>query len=290
MASGFFALFDDIATLMDDVATMGKVAAKKTTSILGDDLAVKSNQASGFVASREIPVIWEILKGSLINKAIILPVAFLLSIYLPQAIIVLLLLGGAYLGFEGFEKVYEWIFHKTEHKEKVSPEKILDKKDILEAEKVKIKSAIKTDFVLSLEVIIVALGVVKDEGVLSRIIIVTLVAIGATIGVYAIVALIVRLDDIGYKIKHYSKNKISNAIGNVLIKSLPKIVRALMIIGTIAMFTVAGGIYHHNLDMFHHFLPQLPSIITEIIIGLIVGGIAFALVESVLKIVSLFRK
>ena len=128
MASGFFALFDDIATLMDDVATMGKVAAKKTTSILGDDLALKSDQASGFVASRELPVIWAILKGSLINKAIILPVAFLLSIFLPQAIIVLLLLGGAYLGFEGFEKVYEWIFHKKEHKKETIQRKFLLKK------------------------------------------------------------------------------------------------------------------------------------------------------------------
>ncbi len=290
MASGFFALFEDIATLMDDVATMGKVAAKKTTSILGDDLAVKSNQASGFVASRELPVIWAILKGSLINKAIILPVAFLLSIFLPQAIIVLLLLGGAYLGFEGFEKVYEWIFHKKEHKKDNNPMEIPTKKDILEFEKVKIKSAIKTDFVLSLEVVIVALGVVRNTPVLPRIIIVALVAIGATIGVYAIVAVIVRLDDIGYKIKYFSKNKFLNKIGDVLIHSLPSIVRILMVVGTIAMFTVSGGIYHHNLSVFHHFLPQLPSIIAEIIIGLIVGGIAYFIVEVFLKVVKLFLK
>ncbi len=286
MASGFFALFDDIATLMDDVATMGKVAAKKTTSILGDDLAVKSNQASGFVSERELPVIWEILKGSLVNKVIILPVAFLLSIFLPQAIIILLLLGGAYLGYEGFEKVFEWIFHKNINKNRQNPIEIPSKKDILEFERTKIKSAIKTDFVLSLEVIIVALGIVKDEPVLARIIIVTLVAIGATIGVYAIVALIVRLDDIGYKIKYYSSSKFFNKLGDILIHSLPTVVRVLMIVGTIAMFTVSGGIYHHNIEFLHSFLSTFPSILTEIIIGFVVGGFAFACVKMSMYIIK----
>ncbi len=290
MASGFFALFDDIATLMDDVSTMGKVAAKKTTSLLGDDLAVKSNQASGFVSEREIPVILAILKGSLINKSIILPIAFLLSAFFPKAIIYLLLLGGAYLGFEGFEKVYESIFHKTDKKNQENLLKPLNKKEILATEKRKIKSAIKTDFVLSIEIIIVALGVVKDENLFSQIVIVTLVAILATISVYAIVALIVRLDDIGYKIKHFSNNKYLNFIGDVLMKSLPKIVRALMVIGTIAMFTVAGGIYHHNLPIFHDFLSFLPSIISDLIIGFIVGGISFLIVEPLIILYKKLKK
>lgn len=290
MASGFFALFDDIATLMDDVATMGKVAAKKTTGILGDDLAVKSNQASGFLSDREIPVILKILKGSLINKVIILPAAFLLSVFLPQAIIILLLLGGAYLGYEGFEKIYEWIFHK---KNKENQKKLLTKtspQDLLAYENEKIKSAIRTDFVLSLEVIIVALGLVKDTPVLSRIVIVTLIAIGATIGVYAVVALIVRLDDIGYKIKHFSSNKLLNKIGNLLIHSLPYVVRGLMIVGTLAMLTVAGGIYLHNTDYFHHYFEKIPSILSELLLGFVVGGIVFFLISGIRWIIKTFKK
>ncbi len=290
MASGFFALFDDIATLMDDVATMGKVAAKKTTSILGDDLAVKSNQASGFVSDREIPVILKILKGSLINKLIILPIAFLLSIYLPQAITVLLLLGGAYLGYEGFEKIFEWIFHKED---KEAKKQLLSKtkpQDFLAYENTKIKSAIRTDFVLSLEVIIVALGMVKDTPIFSRIVIVTLIAIGATIGVYAIVALIVRLDDIGYKIKHFSSNKLLNKIGNILINSLPYVIRALMIIGTLAMLTVAGGIYLHSTPYFHHFFEKIPSILSELVLGFVIGGVAFVFISGVQQILKLFKK
>lgn len=206
MASGFFALLDDIAVLMDDVAAMSKIATKKTAGILGDDLAVNAEKASGFVSSREIPVLWAITKGSFINKLIILPLAFLLSAFLPIAVTIILILGAIYLAYEGAEKIYEYAF-PHEHPKAHLESKEYTEEEILTFEKEKIKSAIFTDFILSVEIVIIALGTVLGEDITTQILVVSFVAIVATIGVYGIVALIVRMDDLGYRLIKASKSE-----------------------------------------------------------------------------------
>lgn len=272
MASGLFALLDDIAALMDDVAVMSKVAAKKTAGILGDDLAVNAEKASGFVSDRELPVLWAISKGSLLNKVIILPVAFLLSAFLPAAVIIILVIGGLYLAYEGAEKIYEYLVpHPKESITKLGEE--LTEEQILALEKQKIKSAITTDFILSVEIVIIALGTVSDEPLLTQIAVVTVIALIATVGVYGIVGLIVRMDEFGAKLiaLNYKEDSFSDKIGLVLVNALPMLIRALGFIGTIALLLVAGGIFAHNIDFFHHLLPTWPAIIKEFLIGLVVG-------------------
>ncbi|RPE00874.1 DUF808 domain-containing protein [Aureibaculum marinum] len=289
MATGFFALLDDIAALMDDVAVMGKVATKKTAGILGDDLAVNAEKASGFMSSREIPVLWAITKGSFLNKLIILPIAFLLSAYLPWMITLILILGGVYLAYEGAEKIYEF-FVPHEHPIHTEEKKAKTEEEILIQEKSKVKAAILTDFILSIEIVIIALGTVLEQPLLTRIMVVSFVAFIATIGVYGIVALIVRMDDIGYKFVKLSKNKknFSFYLGTLLIKALPQIIRALGIIGTIALLLVAGGIFVHYVDFFHHIsediLSNIPAVVKEFIFGLIIGFITF-LVVSLTKLI-----
>ncbi|KOP38013.1 DUF808 domain-containing protein [Flavobacterium sp. WLB] len=287
MASGFFVLLDDIAAIMDDVAVMSKVAAKKTAGILGDDLAVNAEKASGFASSRELPVLWAISKGSLLNKIIILPVAFLLSAFFPVAIIVILVLGGLFLAYEGAEKIYEFIFpHEHEESEGIT-EEVLTEEQILEAEKGKIKSAIVTDFILSVEIVIIALGTVIGKPITQQIIVTSIIAVIATIGVYGIVALIVRMDEAGYKLIKFSKREksISKFIGNILVKALPLVIKSLTVIGTIALILVAGGIFVHYIPYFHHLSEEIkiPSIIKEFVIGLALGLV-------VLGFVNLFKK
>jgi predicted DNA repair protein MutK len=284
MASGFFALLDDIAVLMDDIAVMSKVAAKKTAGILGDDLAVNAEKASGFISSRELPVLWAITKGSFLNKIIILPVAFLLSAFLPLAVIIILVLGGLYLAYEGAEKIYEYFFPHEHAKSDISLEPLTEEQ-ILALEKEKIKSAIVTDFILSVEIIIIALGTVVGKPISSQIIVVTIIAIIATLGVYGIVALIVRMDEAGLKLISMSTNESSftKTIGTILVQALPKVIKSLSVIGTIALLLVAGGIFVHEIDFLHGFLPELPPIVTEFIVGLVIGGL-------VLGIVTLFKK
>ncbi len=287
MASGFFALLDDIAVLMDDVAAMSKVATKKTAGILGDDLAVNAEKASGFVSSREIPVLWAITKGSFINKLIILPIAFLLSAFIPWAVTAILLVGAVYLAFEGAEKIYEWIVphaktHQTVATKELSPE------EILELEKEKIKSAIVTDFILSVEIVIIALGAVLKEPLLNQILVTSIVAIIATIGVYGIVALIVRMDDLGWRLMKINSNEkgFFYKLGSLLVAALPKIVKSLSVIGTIALILVAGGIFVHNLHLIEEWLHGLPAILGELITGLTVGFIAlgvFKLIKALFK-------
>ncbi|MEN8815678.1 MAG: DUF808 domain-containing protein [Nonlabens sp.] len=278
MASGFFALLDDIGVLMDDVASMSKVATKKTAGILGDDLAVNAEKASGFVSSREIPVLWAITKGSFLNKLIILPIAFLLSAFLPIAITIILLLGAIYLAFEGAEKIYEWIF-PHEKPDTTIAAKELTEEEILALEKDKIKSAIVTDFILSVEIVIIALSSVVVESILNQILVVSVVAIIATVGVYGIVAGIVRMDDLGARLIRLSKDKkgISYSVGSVLVKALPWIIKSLSIIGTIALLLVAGGIFLHNIHWIEELLHSWPSIIAEFATGLIVGIISLVI-------------
>ncbi|MFA9191604.1 DUF808 domain-containing protein [Flavobacterium sp. FZUC8N2.13] len=284
MASGFFALLDDIAAIMDDVAVMSKVAAKKTAGILGDDLAVNAEKASGFISSREIPVLWAIAKGSFFNKLIILPIAFLLSAFFPVAIIIILVLGGLFLAYEGAEKIYEFLFHR-QHKTTDLTMPVYTEAEVLSMEKEKIKSAIVTDFILSVEIVIIALGTVIEEPLSTQIAVVSIIAIIATVGVYGIVALIVRMDEMGLKLIAMStkERSISKSIGTILVKALPKVIKSLSIIGTIALILVSGGIFAHNIDFLHHFAEQLPSIVKEFILGLLFGFV-------VLGIVNLFKK
>jgi len=286
MASGFFALFDDIGALMDDVAAMAKISTKKTAGILGDDLAVNAEKASGFVSSREIPILWAITKGSFLNKLIILPIAFLLSAFFPEGVTIILILGGVYLAYEGAEKIYEFIVPHPKAESSIAVEQQeLTEEAILAIEKDKIKSAIVTDFILSIEIVIIALGTVVGEELVFQIFVVSIVAIVATLGVYGIVALIVRMDDLGLKLMaiHKGKKGFLYAIGDFLVKALPKVVKSLSVIGTIALLLVSGGIFAHNLDFLHHFLETIPSFIRDLILGLAVGAVALVLMMGVKK-------
>ncbi len=281
MASGFFAILDDIAALMDDVAVASRVATKQTAGILGDDLAVNAEKATGFLSSREIPVLWAITKGSFVNKLIIIPVAFLLQFIYPPAIKIILILGGLYLAYEGVEKIFEYFFHK----QKQASETIAEIKHDEEAEKIKVKSAITTDFILSIEIVIIALGSVLDKSLPIQILTVSVVGILATVGVYGIVALIVRMDDAGYKLIKRSNDKgILKLTGNILVKSLPIIIKALAIIGTLALLLVSGGIFDHNIEAVHRFLPNFPETIKQFFYG-IIAGLAVLGIISLGKIV-----
>lgn len=287
MASGFFALLDDIASLMDDVATMGKVAGKKTAGILGDDLAVNAEKASGFMSQRELPVLWSITKGSLLNKAIILPIAFLLSAFLPSVITVILIIGGLYLAYEGAEKIYEFFVPHKPHDEAKTKQQ-LSEKELLGLEKKRVKSAIITDFILSVEIVIIALGSVSDEPLKIQIPVVTLIALVATIGVYGIVALIVRMDEFGLKLINLNPedNSFSDKMGRLLVKALPIVIKALSVIGTIALLLVSGGLFVHNLEFMHHFeeLLPIPGILFEFLGGLVIGFLVLLVVSGAMKL------
>lgn len=279
MASGIFAVLDDIAALMDDVAVASKLATQKTAGILGDDLAVNAEKATGFLASRELPVLWAITKGSFVNKLIIVPIALILNAIFPIAIKYILILGGVYLAYEGVEKIIHYISHRKKKGHEVIQEEV-NQGEV--AENAKIKSAITTDFILSVEIVIIALGTVLDQGLAIQILTVSVVAILATVGVYGIVALIVRMDDMGHGLIKRSNDKgLAAKFGHLLVKLLPIIIKALAIIGTIALLMVSGGIFVHNIDYFHHFLPQVPSLVKEIGMALLIGALALGLVTVV---------
>lgn len=286
MASGIFAVLDDIAALMDDVAVTSKIATRKTAGILGDDLAVNAEKATGFLASRELPVLWAITKGSLINKLIIVPIALLLNAFFPAAIKVILVLGGFYLAYEGVEKIIEYFFHRPKTGQEVIKEKEQDNAD---AERAKIKSAVTTDFILSVEIVIIALGTVLDRSLTIQIVTVSVVALIATIGVYGIVALIVRMDDAGYQLIKRSQDRgLVSSFGHLLVRALPIIIKCLAVIGTIALLLVSGGIFIHNIDYLHHLFPSLPSIVKEFLIGLLAGLAVVVLLLPLKKLYSAF--
>lgn len=294
MASGFFAILDDIAALMDDIAVTSKIATQKTAGILGDDLAVNAEKATGFLSSREIPVLMKIMKGSFINKLIIVPFVFLLEWLYSPAIKIILIIGGFYLAYEGVEKIVEFLFHRKKKGVEVIEESRQIPENSKDAEKSKVKSAITTDFILSLEIVIIALAAAKEgyealksqfNPFLVEIVTVSIVSIVATIGVYGIVALIVRMDDTGYKLIKKSKKEtgILATLGNLLIKALPFVIKALGVIGTIALLLVSGGIFDHNIDYLHHFSPTVPSMLKQFAYGIAAGIV-------VLILVTLFKK
>jgi predicted DNA repair protein MutK len=271
--------------LLDDTAVMSKVAAKKTAGLLGDDLAVNAEKATGFHASRELPVIWAITKGSVLNKVIILPIAFLLSAFIPWLIIPILLVGGAYLSYEGAEKVYEWF--SRSHSVKPAATTSSDKQTILQSEAAKIKSAVRTDFILSIEIIVIALNTVIEKSLLTQVMVVSFIALLATVGVYGVVALLVRMDDSGlYLIERSStfKGAIASTtkfIGEALVNALPKVIRLLGIIGTIAMLLVGGGMFVHNIEAIHHLLSVIPTLAADLLVGLVIGMVLLFLMHVV---------
>ncbi|MDO6491774.1 MULTISPECIES: DUF808 domain-containing protein [unclassified Cellulophaga] len=286
MASGFFALLDDIAALMDDVAVMSKVAAKKTAGILGDDLAVNAEKASGFISDRELPVLWAITKGSFLNKLIILPFAFLLSAFIPVAVTVILVLGGLYLAYEGAEKIYEFLAgHKHDTNELLDEDITIE--ELQKLEKGRIKSAIFTDFILSVEIVIIALGTVTDQPITTQIMVVTVIAIIATVGVYGIVALIVRMDEFGLKLINLNEqdDSFSDKVGKLLVNALPWVIKFLAVVGTLALLSVAGGVFAHNIEFLHHLIEDipLPAMLKEFLLGLVIGLLT-------LPIIGLFKK
>ncbi|HXH99608.1 MAG TPA: DUF808 domain-containing protein [Sphingobacteriaceae bacterium] len=288
MASGFFAILDDIAALMDDVAVATKIATGKTAGILGDDLAVNAEKATGFLSSRELPVLWAITKGSFINKLIIVPIALLLNAFFPAALNIVLILGGLYLAYEGVEKIIEYFFHRSKTSHEVVEEVIQDDRSV---EKTKVKSAIATDFILSIEIVIIALGSVAEETLTTQIATVVAVALLATVGVYGIVALIVRMDDAGLKLITHSNNKgFLSVLGTLLVNSLPVIIRILAVVGTIALLLVAGGIFVHHIEYFHHLFPGLNATIKELGFGLVAGLLAVVIVAGGKKVWGLFKR
>ncbi len=279
MASGIFMLLDDIAMLADDVAVASKMATQKTAAILGDDLAVNAQKATGFDQSRELSIIWAITKGSLKNKAIILPLAFILSAIAPTLITYILMLGALYLLYEGTEKIEEYLFHKH-HQEKNEELLHSTTETILDIEKEKIKSAVFTDFILSIEIVVIALASVAHQPFAVQVASTVFVAILATFGVYGLVAMIVRMDNVGFWLLEKKHEK----SGNFLISAMPKLIKTLGFIGTFAMILVGGGILAHNVEFFHHyFIEGVPSLINELLVGLVIGAV-------VLLSVKLFKR
>lgn len=307
-AANLLALIDDIATLLDDVAILSKVAAKKTAGVLGDDLALNAEQVSGVKAERELPVVWAVAKGSFLNKLILVPSALLISAFLPWLIPVLLVIGGLYLCFEGVEKLAHKFLHSkevldAEHAEKLSA--VADPAiDLVELEKTKIKGAIRTDFILSAEIVVIVLGTVQAEPFMTQVTVVSLLALAITVGVYGLVAGIVKLDDAGLYLLRKSVsgsfNGLQRAMGRSLLIIAPLLMKTLAIVGTAAMFLVGGGIVVHSIPFIHHLIsPILHSVesisvvssVAPILMDGFVGIVAGALVLSIFTLAQkLFKK
>ncbi|TVU65895.1 DUF808 domain-containing protein [Vibrio atlanticus] len=250
-------LLDDIATVLDDVALMSKVAAKKTAGVLGDDLALNAQQVSGVSAEREIPVVWAVAKGSFKNKLILVPAALLISAFIPWLIMPLLVIGGLFLCFEGAEKILEKLFPHS-HQDDEKGEDTSTGESIEEYEKRKVAGAIRTDFILSAEIIVIALGTVTGTSIVTQILVVSLIAVVMTIGVYGLVAGIVKLDDLGFYLQRTSNGSaIKTQLGNGLVAFAPKLMKMLAVVGTAAMFLVGGGIVVHNVPAIHHLIEPI---------------------------------
>jgi uncharacterized protein len=295
MASSFFALFDDIATILDDVAILSKVAAKKTAGVLGDDLALNAEQVSGVKADRELPVVWAVAKGSFVNKLILVPTALALAAFLPWAVLPLLMLGGAFLCYEGFEKLAHKFLHSKEEDSahhKAELEAIANPAvDMVQFEKDKIKGAIRTDFILSAEIIVITLGTVASEPFMKQVAVLSVIAVLMTIGVYGLVAAIVKLDDAGLSLSQRASS-LSQRVGRSLLWFAPFLMKTLSILGTAAMFLVGGSIVLHGVGPLHHFVEDLlkpiaaqsgvlsfiASTFVDLIVGIIVGAVVLAMV------------
>ncbi|MGE8213283.1 DUF808 domain-containing protein [Stenotrophomonas sp.] len=284
--ASLFALLDDIATLLDDVSILTKVAAKKTAGVLGDDLALNAQQVTGVSANRELPVVWAVAKGSLLNKAILVPAALAISAWLPWAITPLMMLGGAFLCYEGVEKLAHKFLHSKEedaaHKAELNRALADDRTDVVAWEKDKIKGAVRTDFILSAEIIVLSLGVISDAPFGQQVAALIAIAIGMTVFVYGLVAGIVKLDDLGAWL--LDKGRALAALGRGILHATPWLMRGLSIAGTAAMFLVGGGILVHAIPALHHFvlglapdnLAWLANALGSVVVGILIGALVLA--------------
>jgi uncharacterized protein len=295
MAASLFLLLDDIATVLDDVSILTKVAAKKTAGVLGDDLALNAQQVSGVKADRELPVVWAVCKGSFVNKLILVPAALLIGSFLPWAITPLLMIGGAFLCFEGVEKLAHKFLHKDEHDAEVAQhvQAVADPAvDVVAAEKAKIKGAVRTDFILSAEIIVITLGTVGGQPFGTQVAVLSGIAIIMTIGVYGLVAGIVKLDDAGLWLTQRA-SAAQQAFGRGILATAPWLMKALSVAGTAAMFLVGGGILVHGVPAFGHAveawaatagaLGTLGSMLVNAGVGIVAGAIVLGAVELVKK-------
>jgi predicted DNA repair protein MutK len=294
--SSFFALLDDIASVMDDVAVLSKVAAKKTSGVLGDDLALNAEQVSGISSNRELPVVYAVAKGSLVNKIIIVPSVLLISAFLPFLVIPLLMLGGAYLCFEGVEKVFHKLFEgeneSKRHHEKHVQHLLLSEQELLTLEKDKIKGAVRTDFILSAEIIVISLGVVSNFPLMTRSLVLVAIALLMTVGVYGLVALIVKIDDFGF---YLQRKNADSTLGKFLLLFSPKLMKFLSVAGTAAMFLVGGGIMVHGIEWLHHMGEHLFSGIqikgVKILLSSLFEGLVGAVIGAVILLcLQMFKK
>ena len=295
--SSLLVLIDDIAAVLDDVALMTKMAAKKTAGVLGDDLALNAQQVSGVRAEREIPVVWAVAKGSFVNKLILVPAALLISAFAPWAVTPLLMLGGAYLCFEGFEKLAHKFLHSKDedHAQHVQlVEAVSDPAtDLVAFEKDKIKGAIRTDFILSAEIIAITLGTVAYAPLMQQVIVLSGIAIVMTVGVYGLVAGIVKLDDLGLWLTQ-KPGQAARSIGGAILRAAPYMMKSLSVIGTAAMFLVGGGILTHGVPVVHHWIETVsqgaggvawlvPTLLNGVA-GIIAGAVVLAVVSGVGKL------
>ena len=299
MASSLLILLDDIATVLDDVAVMSKMAAKKTAGVLGDDLALNAQQVSGVRTDRELPVVWSVAKGSFINKLILVPAALLISVVAPWLITPLLIIGGLFLCYEGVEKVLHSLHHKkAKTEEEASQELAAIETDLVSFEKDKIKGAIRTDFILSAEIVVISLGTVAAATFATKVMVLSVIAILMTVGVYGFVAMIVKIDDLGLYLTEQASS-LKQSIGRGLLAFAPKLMKTLTIVGTIAMFLVGGGIISHGVPLLHHFtegsvdyaehIPTVGSIVgalTPTLINLVIGFVAGLLVLAVVTMIK----
>ena len=305
MAGGsLLALLDDIASVLDDVTVMSKVAAKKTAGVLGDDLALNAQQVTGVNADRELPVVWAVAKGSMVNKAILVPAALAISAFVPSLITPLLVIGGAFLCYEGFEKLAHKFLHskeedaqrKAEHIAKLAATDV----DMATLEKDKIKGAVRTDFILSAEIIVIALGTVENAPFGQQVAVLVTIAVAMTIGVYGLVAGIVKMDDAGLWLSKKASSA-AQGLGKLLLATAPKLMKFLSVVGTAAMFMVGGGIIAHAWEPLHHFsenaahmtagvpgvggvLAAITPTVVDALAGVLVGAIVLAVVTVVQRL------
>ena len=302
MASSLLALLDDIATILDDVSVMTKVAAKKTAGVLGDDLALNAQQVSGVAAARELPVVWAVAKGSLVNKAILVPAALAISSFIPWAVTPLLMIGGAFLCYEGFEKLAHRFLHRGNgekaHREELGQALADPSVDLVALEKEKIKGAVRTDFILSAEIIVIALGTVAAAPLPQRIGVLVGIALIMTVGVYGLVAGIVKLDDAGLHLHRSTGDGAiagaRRAIGGAILAAAPWLMKALSVAGTAAMFLVGGGILVHGLPPLAGVVEALArnagaaglaaSLLADALVGIAAGGVLLAAMTAVRRL------
>ena len=292
--SSLLTLLDDIATLLDDISVMGKLAAKKTAGVLGDDLSLNAQQVTGVRANRELPVVWGVAKGSLINKVILVPLALLISAFIPWAITPLLMLGGAFLCFEGVEKVLHSLQarkHKEDPQVRRQRLEALASQDPMAFERDKVKGAIRTDFILSAEIVAITLGIVAEAPLLNQILILSGIALLGTVGVYGLVGIIVKLDDMGYWLVEKTSS-LAQWLGKALLAIAPRLMKVLSIVGTLAMFLVGGGIVVHGITPLHHAIENLAHgqnaviasllpTVANLVLGFIIGAIVLAGVKAI---------